>query len=101
MKKECTFIPNTQLSKQKNQKVLSRGSPHTITQSKYEQANRTSFGSINLDGIAKKKQIKVDEVVEGKKILEAPRYDALYNKAKKQIEKKDKTKEDYEFERHG
>jgi len=96
MKKECTFIPNTQLTKQKNQKVLSRGSPHTITQ-----ANRTSFGSINLDGIAKKKQIKVDEVVEGKKILEAPRYDALYNKAKKQIEKKDKTKEDYEFERHG
>ena len=30
--------------------------------------------------------------------MEAPRYDALYNKAKKQIEKKDKTKEDYEFE---
>ena len=34
------------------------------------------------------------------KILEVPRYDALYNKAKKQIEKKNKTKEDYEFERN-
>jgi|LauGreDrversion4_2_1035121.scaffolds.fasta_scaffold491858_1 hypothetical protein len=32
MKKECTFIPNTQLTKQKNQKVLSRGSPRTIAQ---------------------------------------------------------------------
>jgi hypothetical protein len=32
MKKECTFIPNTQLTKQKNKKVLSRGSPQTISQ---------------------------------------------------------------------
>lgn len=63
---------------------------------------RTSVSSINLDGIAKKKtpvsRAPADDPFDNEK---KPRHAELYEQRKRQVDRTDKTKEDYEFERHG
>jgi hypothetical protein len=56
------------------------------------------LGSINLEGIAKKKDDPFELAVSDQA---AAKYNQLYSMRKRQLDKSDKTKEDYEFERHG
>ena len=70
-REQHTFNPDTRLSKKKS-----------VT--KIEPVERTSIGSINLDGIAKKRGSK---------------FDKLYNQRKRQIDKTEKSSEDYYFEK--
>ena len=81
--KECTFAPKTN-----KKRIIS-----TADKSKAD-ITRSSIGSINLEGIAKKKS---DEEPFGAE----KKYDRLYNLRKRQVDKTDKAKEDYEFERMG
>ena len=62
---------------------------------------RTSVSSINLDGIAKKKQNAAPTAADPFDQEKKPRHAELYKMRKRQIDKTDKSKEDYEFERHG
>ena len=67
--------------------------------------NRTSTGSINLAPLMSKKALQKDDdpfkaaYLNPSGASEVPKYDRLYNMHKKQIDRQDKTKEDYEFER--
>ena len=98
MKTECTFTPNTKKPFIKN-----------VVQQTFRQIDdRTSIGSINLDGIARKRD--TDDVFEQasslKKSMQTTdtsrgKHDQLYSMRKRQLDKTDKTKEDYEFERQG
>ena len=78
--------------------------------------DRTSF--INLDGIARQKvgsprrrptekqkparlqgNTQLSAIAYDQQVSKSERYDQLYSKRKRQIDRADKTKEDYEFER--
>lgn len=81
--KECTFKPE----------IMKKS---VIKTSKPEDNGRASTGSINLSGIAKKRQEPFANASGN-----ASKYDQLYSLRKRQMDKTDKSKEDYEFERHG
>lgn len=98
MKTECTFTPNT------NKKPFAKKVAQQI-----QSDDRTSVGSINLDGIAKKRD-NTDDVFEQASSLKKSvitseavkgKHDELYSMRKRQMDKTDKTREDYEFERQG
>lgn len=84
--KECTFTPSLNKPKIPGSKKAGEVIP-----------NRTSTSSIDLTGFAKRNNNPGIP-------SEAPttaKYNQLYNLAKKQIDKTDKRREDYEFERAG
>lgn len=98
--KECTFAPATNKG---NLYKKALNNPSQID-------GRVSVGSINLDGVAKKKDKKEEEgsffgflrgnSKEPKDKFQPPaKYDQLYSMRKRQLDKQDKTKEDYEFEK--
>lgn len=98
-KKEHTFEPDTKLTKGK---VIPKH-PRTQINMNNENFMRTSVSSINLDGIARKKT-SVSAAPQANNPFEQeqkPHHNVLYEKRKRQIDKADKTKEDYEFERQG
>lgn len=96
-KKEHTFEPDTKLTK--NRVIKKSVKPENVM--------RTSVSSINLDGIARKRTTTVDVQEPNSATTDPfdqekkPKHAELYSKRKRQIDKTDKSKEDYEFERHG
>lgn len=110
MKKEAefknnyTFEPDTKLTKGKV--VPKHPKSRVNIQQNGETQMRTSVSSINLDGIAKKKTTaaSTDKIQTEDDPFEAekkPHYAELYKQRKRQVDKTDKSKEDYEFERQG
>ena len=95
MAKDCTFAPQTNASR-----------PRPKAGAK-PPSGRVSTGSINLGTIAKKKDEETPQSNDPfSKATEPPptgaaKYDQLYKLRKRQLDKTDKSKEDYEFERHG
>lgn len=88
--KECTFAPDTKKPKYK-----------TFNKKPYpnnEDISRASLGSINLEGIAKKKDDDPFALAQPAD-QGAAKYNQLYSMRKRQLDKIDKSKEDYEFER--
>lgn len=79
LNKECTFAPKT--NKKKIIKTLDNSN-----------VDRTSIGSINLEFAKRKDELE---------FAGESKYDQLYALRKRQVDKTDKAKEDYEYERHG
>jgi len=99
--KECTFAPA--LSKKP---IVTATAGARGGRKLNEPQGRTSTSSINLEPIMKKKtgaSQSADPFAKASGLAGAgadpKKYDQLYNLRKKQIDKTDKTKEDYEFER--
>ena len=82
LKKDCTFAP-----KLKKKPMVTKN----LDQDKHQ---RVSTGSINLAGLANQKQKDPFKQADG-----SSKFNELYNMRKNQYDKRDKTKEDYEFEK--
>ena len=103
-RKEHTFEPDTKLTKNKVIPKHPKSRANHLPNQSDTNPMRTSVSSINLDGIAKKKNEPKASVDYGQDPFDQekkPRHAELYKQRKRQIDKQDKTKEDYEFERHG
>lgn len=85
--RECTFAPDTKKPKYKTFKKVQ---PDV-------DISRASLGSINLAGIAHKKKDDPFELAQPDQ--GAAKFNQLYSMRKRQLDKIDKSKEDYEFER--
>jgi hypothetical protein len=83
--KECTFAPRLKKPQKKVQPPIDNG--------------RTSTGQINLAPIITKNTQSSDTQPFGEERTGPRKCDELYKKHKKQIEKQDKSNQDYEFEK--
>ena len=87
--RDCTFAPQT--NAYRNRPKVDGRPP----------IGRISTGSINLGAVARKQEEEKEKAVQKGNDQDIAKFDQLYKLRKRQMDKTDKSKEDYEFERHG